>query len=142
MKKILIIIIITISLCVHRIFAKPYDYNIDRACDYLTENALSKSHCCCAWFVMRAMQEGGCPIGIAPAWYYKYLLPKYNFKEVDSSNNYAPKKGDIIVIEKSENHIWGHIAMYNGKQWISDFKQKNMNPYKNKYPYVIFRYNY
>ena len=142
MKKILIIIIITISLCVNRIFAKTYDYNINRACDYLTENALPKSHCCCAWFVMRAMQKGGCPIGIAPAWYYKYLLPKYNFKEVDSSDNYIPKKGDIIVIEKSENHIWGHIAMYNGKQWISDFKQKNMNPYKDKYPYVIFRYNY
>ncbi len=30
--------------------------------------------------------------------------------------------------------------MYNGVQWISDFKQKEMNPYKKPVPYRIYRY--
>ena len=30
--------------------------------------------------------------------------------------------------------------MYNGEQWISDFKQKRMNPYKTNVPYRIYRF--
>ena len=64
----------------------------------------------------------------------------YNFDSI-SIKNYKAKKGDIIVIENSNEHFWGHIAMFNGNQWISDFKQKNMNPYKKNYNYKIYRYN-
>jgi type VI secretion system secreted protein VgrG len=41
-----------------------------------------------------------------------------------------PIKGDIIVIEAFQGdkkyHKHGHIAMYNGTQWVSDFKQRDM----------------
>lgn len=120
-------------------YCQIYSFNIDKACETITENALTTSKCCCALFVMRAMNAGGCPIGLFPAWYYSTILPIYNFKEV-SQFNYVSKKGDILVIENSKEHFWGHIAMYNGNQWISDFKQKNMIPYKKKYKYKIFRY--
>ena len=30
--------------------------------------------------------------------------------------------------------------MYNGEIWVSDFKQRSMNPYQKSYPYEIFRY--
>lgn len=36
------------------------------------------------------------------------------------------KKGDIIVLEAVENHPRGHIAMYSGNKWISDFVQSDM----------------
>lgn len=137
MKKLIIgVLIIFISLFS---YCQYYTYDINKACKTITNNALDSSKCCCALFVMIAMNSGGCPIGLFPAWYYSNVLPHFNFKEV-SINNYIPVKGDIIVVENSKEHFWGHIAMYNGNQWISDFKQKNMNPYKKEYKYKIFRY--
>lgn len=145
-KKSKIGIVLIVIVLTFIVYVKSYSYNIDNAVVHLENNALSKSHTCCAWFVMRAMQEGGCPIGIYPAWMYKDILPLHNFKKVHTgrgniTNNYIPQKGDIIVINKTKKHFWGHIAMYTGKQWISDFKQKKMNPYRENVPYVIFRYN-
>lgn len=43
-------------------------------------------------------------------------------------SSYNPKKGDVVVINKDDKSN-GHVAIYNGSQWISDFKQKNANPY-------------
>lgn len=140
MKKIigLAALVVVLLLCVWNNF-----YKLDKAeaAEYATENALSKSHCCCAWFVMRALQQGGCPIGIYPAWAYKYVLPLHRFDNIDKSN-YVPQKGDVVVIENSKEHFWGHIAIYNGRQWVSDFKQKSINPYRKSYPYEIFRFNH
>lgn len=87
---------------------------------------------------MRAMQAGGCPIGIYPAWMYKYVLPLHKFESV-SKDGYQPEKGDIVVFNRTPNHFWGHIAMYDGKQWVSDFKQKSMFVYKYNKGYSIFR---
>lgn len=53
MKKILSIVIILISVLV--IWSRNFSYNPKKAAVYVTNNALSKSHTCCAWFVMRAM---------------------------------------------------------------------------------------
>lgn len=115
------------------------EFNLHTAANFATKNAEPRSKTCCAWYVMRALQEGGCPITIYPAWMYKYTLPLHGFKEVPKKN-YTPKIGDVVVIENSKNHIWGHIAIYNGKIWVSDFKQKAMNVYKKQYPYQIFRH--
>ena len=137
MKKILSIVIILISVLV--IWSRNFSYNPEKTAVYVTNNALSKSHTCCAWFVMRAMQAGGCPIGIYPAYYYSKVLPKYGFKVIDTKNY---KKGDIIVFPAIKNHIFGHIAIWNGEQWVSDFKQKSMFPASGYRftKYKIFRY--
>lgn len=42
--------------------------------------------------------------------------------------NYTPSKGDIIVFDRFPGHPDGHTAMYNGNQWISDFRQKTPWP--------------
>lgn len=53
-------------------------------------------------------------------------LQKAGFDPVDKTN-YAPQKGDVVVIQPYPGgNANGHIAMYDGKQWISDFKQKDM----------------
>jgi len=56
-----------------------------------------------------------------------------------------PVKGDIAVMESFANHPHGHIQMYNGTQWVSDFRQNNFWPgsaYSTNTPnYTIFKKN-
>lgn len=137
--KIKIILLIVLFFTTTILFSYTRSFNIEKATNYITKNAAPCSKTCCAWYVMRAMHAGGCFIGIYPAWAYKHILPLHNFEKVDKQN-YCPQKGDIVVIENSKEHFWGHIAMYNGEIWVSDFKQRNMNPYRKSYPYEIFRY--
>lgn len=40
-------------------------------------------------------------------------------------DKYTPRKGDVVVIQSVSNHKEGHMAMYDGQQWVSDFKQQN-----------------
>lgn len=139
-------IFITLTLILgYIIWSQTYSYNIDKTIAHAEKHHCQKSHSCCAWYVMRAMQSGGCPIGILPAWAYRNALPFYGYQEVASGqgnllNGFRPKKGDVVVIERGKHSIWGHIAIYTGKSWISDFKQKAMNPYRKPVPYKIFRH--
>ena len=119
----------------------PYYYSNDKAVDYITNHAETKSKCSCAGYVMRGMWRGGCPIGLLPAYAYNKTLPQMGFEEI-SGEGYLPKKGDISVVPSNDSHPFGHIAVYNGKQWVSDFKQNNMlcsSAYKANGRYQIFR---
>ncbi len=50
---------------------------------------------------------------------------KQGFKPVDEAG-YVPQKGDIVVIQPYEGgNENGHIAAYDGKQWVSDFKRRD-----------------
>ena len=137
---------ITLVLAGYAIWTQTYNYDADRASEYLTENGQDKSTHCCAWCTMRALQAGGCPAVILPAQWYRYFMPLVQFEETPL-DGYVPQKGDVVVFErpawrswKRISQWWGHVAMYNGEQWISDFKQKDMNPYKKPVPYRIYRY--
>ena len=35
-----------------------------------------------------------------------------------------PQPGDIYIIQRTGDHVYGHIAGYTGNGWISDFRQK------------------
>ena len=72
---------------------------------------------------MRGMWRGGCPIGLLPAYAYSKTLPQMGFQEIISTKDYRPRKGDVSVIPQNEKHVFGHITIYNGKQWVSDFTQ-------------------
>lgn len=105
-------------------------YDVDKATSYLTDNAQPKSQHECARYVRLAIQAGGCPTYIHPASAKDYdsFLPKLGFKLIPLTE-YKPTKGDVIVIKPPQNqsgHEHGHIAMYNGKKWISDFTQRDM----------------
>ena len=107
----------------------------------MTKHAETKSRTWCAWYVMRALHAGGCPAYLLPAYGYEWLLPRMDFVEV-SRTNYVPQKGDLIVFPAIGKHIWGHIQMWDGKQWVSDFRQRNMIPAKayHKTKWKIFRH--
>lgn len=56
-------------------------------------------------------------------------LTSVGFQEV-SAIGYAAQPGDVAVIA---NGSAGHVAMWSGKEWISDFRQgASANPYKDK----------
>ena len=44
--------------------------------------------------------------------------------------NTQPQVGDICVLNAVGRHIDGHIAIWNGTQWVSDFKQKGLNVWR------------
>ena len=119
----------------------PYYYYNDKVADYITKNAAPKSRTMCAGYVIIAMWHGGCPIGLIPAYAYNKTLPQIGFEEIPLKG-YKPKKGDISVVPSNSKHPFGHIAVYNGKQWVSDFKQHHILPsraYKANGKYQIFR---
>lgn len=145
-KTIRILSGLVLALVGYAIWTQTYSFDADKAARHLTENGKEKSIHCCAWYTMRALQAGGCPAIILPAQWYRYYMPMVQFEEV-SQDGYVPMKGDVVVFERPAwrgwirpSQWWGHIAMYNGEQWISDFKQKKMNPYKKPVPYRIYRY--
>ncbi len=129
MKKYILVILFVFLSVIYGIVSIHY-YDVDEAVVYLTDNAQPKSQHECARYVRLAIQAGGCPTYIHPASAKEYdaFLPKLGFKSIPLTD-YKPIKGDIIVIKPPQNpsgHEHGHIAMYNGKKWISDFKQRDM----------------
>jgi len=48
-------------------------------------------------------------------------------------------KGDITIHTCTNDHGYGHIQIYDGKRWYSDFVQKNnVNVYKTNPPPVYY----
>lgn len=137
----LFLISIAVLLTVMVLLNLPYHYSGEKAVTHLREHALPSSRTSCAWYVMRALQHGGCPVGICPAYAYAKVLPQIGFQEVDI-HEYRPIKGDVIVMPQNHWSVFGHIAMYDGKEWISDFHQKTMWPspaYRKTGKYRVYR---
>lgn len=49
---------------------------------------------------------------------------KTDSKRIENVND--KKVGDIVVFQPIGKRYFGHIAMWNGSQWVSDFKQRNI----------------
>jgi type VI secretion system secreted protein VgrG len=120
-------------------------FNIDEAVKYLDENAEAVPFGKCATYVRKALEAGGLDMSARPisAKDYGPYLKHMMFKSIDLKN-YRPAKGDIVVIQNYKGgDIHGHIAMYDGAQWVSDFKQRDMwgGPgYRNYLPsYEVYR---
>lgn len=106
------------------------DYIIDKNYNRVDRKSPDKSSGYCARHVAKAIKAGGINI---PRYNAKdYLSDKDNngrnvmedngFEEIQPGNY---QKGDISVEEASSGHKYGHMAMYDGTRWISDFKQTN-----------------
>ena len=97
----------------------------DNAAEYATEKAEKKSVGMCALYVRKAIIAGGIPLCVGgDAWSYKYTLPILNFHQVGKMSERLV--GDIVVFQPIGGRKYGHIAIWNGNQWVSDFKQRNL----------------
>ena len=148
MKKVILTIAILVFLSVmtmtlYAFRPSPYTYDAEAASLYVTDKAAARSQGLCAQYVRKAMQYGGCPMWGYPmtAKGYKRFLKDLDFTPLDKKG-YRPKKGDLVVFNSAKGHPYGHIAMWNGKQWVSDFRQKGMfvaSAYSKERDYEYFR---
>jgi predicted chitinase len=126
---------------------KQKKYDIDKAVAYIDSNALSKSKGICALYVRKAINAGGILnlSGHAREYYDTDKLVKVGFTKLGNDiNTIQLKKGDIAAFGAVKGHPYGHIAMYNGSQWVSDFKQKSFwvaTQYSVEKKYAIYRWN-
>lgn len=52
------------------------------------------------------------------------------------------KRGDIVVYDRSKNYPHGHIQVYTGTGWVSDFRQRYIYIYtKEILPWTLWRHN-
>lgn len=100
----------------------------------------------CAKYVADALEAAGLVFDRKlHAWQYKEVLKNSGaFTELDGCTDV--KKGDIVVFDSSKVSASGHIAIYNGEYWISDFKQTGSSGFfpgpgyrEAKVPFTIFR---
>ncbi|NNH00611.1 CHAP domain-containing protein [Acinetobacter sp. ANC 5414] len=87
----------------------------------------------CAKSIRLALESAGArfqshPIAAAD---WGNTLMKIGYRQINPKFD-APKEGDIYIIDRTGKHVYGHIAGFNGTQWVSDFKQKSYDVYNEK----------
>jgi len=95
----------------------------------------------CARSIRIALQSAGARILNHPvaAADWGNTLQTIGYKKITPSFN-NPKEGDIYIIHRTQKHVYGHIAAYTGRQWVSDFRQNSHAVYKNdQVSYTYYR---
>lgn len=94
----------------------------------------------CALYVRKALQAAGYKF-TSQASAYMYAngtLAKAGFTKIDHSN-YTPQLGDVVVFNRTSKNPHGHIQIYDGKGWVSDFHQNKFSPYSKHNGYSVWR---
>ena len=98
---------------------------------HLQTNARQSSQSRCAEYTRRAIEAGGLRLmHTASAKNYGSSLICAGFREVRGT----PQPGDVVVIQAITGHPHGHMAMFDGQIWISDFRQMH-----GFYPAQVYR---
>jgi hypothetical protein len=50
------------------------------------------------------------------------------FQVVEIRDNLEIQIGDIVIFQETPTSPFGHIAVWNGKMWISDYRQESIFP--------------
>jgi hypothetical protein len=103
-------------------------FNVDATIARLNANARATTIHRCGEFVRLALEAGGFfrtnhNLRSAHMW-ADYLISR-GFPTVSFGDSYQPHMGDITVFGAIEGHAHGHIQIWNGEQWVSDFFQNN-----------------
>ena len=124
--------------------------DVEKFIAYLREKADNKGYGKgrCAYFVRLALKAGGYQPTSWPLhakdWGPSMLNAGFHTVKVDDLSTFKALKGDVAVIQATTHHKSGHIQGFDGKNWISDFVQKNgfwpAKEYREEKPaYVIYR---
>ena len=108
-------------------------FDIGSAVEYLQAHARNDSTGMCAKHVREAMQAGGLDVSGRPGYGggYATYLPQIGWRQIPNNSQLLP--GDISVtlpFKNNTTHKYGHIAMWTGQRWISDFVQNGRDVYK------------
>ncbi len=95
--------------------------DIKKSVAYLDAHAQGHSLGRCAEYVRKAVEAGGVHlVRHTSAKDYGASLEKVGFKAIAGT---AYEAGDVAIIQPIPGHPHGHMTMFDGKLWISDFKQ-------------------
>jgi len=115
------------------------------AAQYATRHAEKQSIGYCAKYVANALEAAGLKFQRQPSAYMYHrngILSKAGFGLVSKGmQGYTPEIGDVCVVDRFNSHEHGHICIWNGKNWVSDFVQRTPNVYKDgPGPMYFYRY--
>lgn len=110
--------------------------NVNSAVQCLDQRALSKSQGLCATFVKNALQCGGVAYQSCDAKNCGSYLKGAGYNSIANGSvsggvgGFTPQTGDVVIFQPSSGnpHQGGHIEMFDGHQWVSDFKQSTILP--------------
>jgi len=123
------------------------EYSISKAVGYIQDHAEPHSVGLCARYTVNAIEAGGVKIkrtnsakDLGPS------LESAGFVKMDIDYHQAIK-GDVAIFQaftfENKQHPHGHAQMFDGQQWISDFRQNDFWPgsaYRKAQPvYHIYR---
>src|SRR5688572_5900426 len=119
-------------------------WDVEKAVRHLQANAESGSLGKCARYTREAIEAGGGTLTRhISAKNYGSSLTAVGFVALTFTPKDGYAKGDVAVIQGFDGHPHGHMQMYDGTRWISDFKQRDFWPggsYRRKKPaYVVYR---
>jgi RHS repeat-associated protein len=107
----------------------PFD--LDKFVNWLDKHAKAGSRQGCAKYIRRGLEEGananttGHPVA-AKNW-GKFLEKHLGFTEVAKGPSYSPIRGDVAVFQPvygdNPSNPYGHIEVWDGTEWVSDYKQ-------------------
>ena len=99
---------------------------------WMDAHALSRSSHHCAMYCRLGLEAGGISTEDRPrsgdAGDYGPFLLRHGAQTVPQ-DSYVPQVGDVVVFDKTDQHPYGHIEMYDGHHWVSDFMQHSFSPY-------------
>jgi hypothetical protein len=108
----------------------PAKLDKDKLAKWMDDHAESGSQGKCAKYCRQGLEAGGLNTDGRPmlAKDYGPFLRKLGASAVPD-DNYIPQKGDLVVFDGNEYYPAGHLQVYDGTQWVSDFKQQRFTPY-------------
>ena len=123
-------------------------WDLDAAIAHLQNAAHEDPGKKCGVYVREAIEAGGIrmnkalnPTKEGSAFGFGPILRDTGFRTMAPGEKL--QKGDVVVFQATKGHKHGHVAMFDGKQWISDFKQDSIyaatDYQKVDAPYVIYR---
>ena len=96
-----------------------------KAADYATGHALKASAQKCAEYVNNALRAQGIKIWGHGRDVAGNLLKTGKFQSIAYNGKYIAQKGDVMSIPSIAGHPYGHVAIFNGEYWVSDYIQTN-----------------
>lgn len=122
-----------------------FSSGIHRLISWIDSHAHLHSTHHCAASVRQAMEAAGIETADRPssgdAGDYGPFLLRHG-AQVISTESYEPKAGDIAVFDRTGDHPSGHIQVFDGQQWVSDFVQHTFSPYRDQQstpPVTVYR---
>jgi hypothetical protein len=119
--------------------------DVHRLISWLDSHAHLHSTHQCAASVRQAMDAAGIQTADRPpsgdAGDYGPFLLRHG-AQVIPQESYEPKAGDVAVFDRTEDHPAGHIQVFDGQHWVSDFVQHTFSPYREQEstpPVTVYR---